>query len=201
MAWGGAPNIFYLTPYLLLGQIRINFLPLLLILPCCISWSRWISKELFWENYSAKIKVVSLPDHWSDCDHWLTVITDWQILMRFPLKGSYHKKILPPKPHILDSNGVWTDRNELYQVKLVSESEGPKKHLDLKKMLSKFVPWDLKATRTWDLEATRNDPCGLPRGPIAGCLEVRAGCLVVSLQALPHPIIIPNMRLFCSGFP
>ena len=23
------------------------------------------------------------------------------------LKGSYHKKILAPKPHILDSNGMW----------------------------------------------------------------------------------------------
>ena len=25
-----------------------------------------------------------------------------------PLKGSYHKKNLSPKPHILDSNGVWS---------------------------------------------------------------------------------------------
>ena len=32
-----------------------------------------------------------------------------------------------------------------------------KKHLKLKILLSKFVPWDLEATRTWDLEATRTD--------------------------------------------
>ena len=31
----------------------------------------------------------------------------WQGILLPLLKGSYHKKILSPKPHILDSNEVW----------------------------------------------------------------------------------------------
>ena len=46
------------------------------------------------------------------------------------VKGSYNKKILSPKPHILDSNEVW--QSSFW-------SEGPNNHLKLKILVSKFV--------------------------------------------------------------
>ena len=74
--------------------------------------------------------------------------------------------------------------------KLVSVGRA-KKHLKLKILVSKFVPWDLEATRTWDLEATRD---GTSRQPAwtsrqaamirAGSLEVRAGWLKVPSQVV-----------------
>ena len=76
----------------------------------------------------------------------------------FFLKGSYHKRFSIAKPHILESNGVWYTSFWL---------EGPKNHLKLKILVSKFVPWDLEATRIWNLEATL---CG--RIPLNMFIEV-----------------------------
>ena len=77
------------------------------------------------------------------------------------LKGST-KKILSPKPN-MDSNGVWQTS---------FRSEGPKKHLKLKILVSKFFPWDLEVIRTWDLEATCNgtsrQPARTSRQPAIG---------------------------------
>ena len=41
------------------------------------------------------------------CFGWLFNSAGNLPLINLRLKGSYHKKILSPKPHILDSNGVW----------------------------------------------------------------------------------------------
>ena len=62
-----------------------------------------------------------------------------------------------------------------------------KKHLKLTILVSKFVPWDHKATRTWDLEATRTD--------------LEAG-LNDRKRALPHPrkqrrISLHKLLLLC----
>ena len=53
--------------------------------------------------------------------------------------GSYHKKFLWPKPHILDIYGVWWSS---------FRSEGPENHLQLNILVSKFVPLDIEATHT-----------------------------------------------------
>ena len=89
----------------------------------------------------------------------------------------------PYQPHILDSNGVWYSPFWL---------EGPKNHPNLKILVSKFVPWDLKGHRTSDLEGQRHGTsrgstfrtsrggamgpqsprCAVPWGPMGPPLEV-----------------------------
>ena len=68
------------------------------------------------------------------------------------LKRSSQKKIISPKSHILDSNGVW------YSSFL---SEGSKNHRNLKNLVSKFVPRGFEARRTWGFEAQHH---GVSRG-------------------------------------
>ena len=76
------------------------------------------------------------------------------------LKGSSTKKNLLPKSLILDINGVWYSS---------FWSEGPKNHLNLKDLVSRFDPRDFEAKWTWDFEARRKKqemgPQGAPKGP------------------------------------
>ena len=62
------------------------------------------------------------------------------------LKGSSTKKNLLPKSLILDINGVWYSS---------FWSKGPKNHLNLKDLVSRFDPRDFEAKWTWDFEAMR----------------------------------------------
>ena len=66
--------------------------------------------------------------------------------------GSSTKKILSPKSHILDSNGLWY--SSFWSVV-------PKNHQNLKILVSKFVPRGFEARRTWGFEAQRH---GVSRG-------------------------------------
>ena len=50
-------------------------------------------------------------------------------------KGTVPEKIASPKPHILESNGVWYS---------LFRSEGPKDHLNLKILVLEFVPLGLR---------------------------------------------------------
>ena len=69
-------------------------------------------------------------------------------------------------------------------------------------LVSKFVPWDLEATRTWDLEATRD---GTTRQPTwtsrqaamirAGSLEVCAGWLKVPSRIVPRSLVLVMKKL------
>ena len=114
------------------------------------------------DNYdlSKAVKILSAEKKWINCK----------------LKQPSTKKILSPKPHILKSNVVW---NSWFW------SEGPKNHLNLNSLVSKFVPWELgpRGRRTSDLEGWRHGtsrsfgaaprgPCGNPRGPKAPLFEV-----------------------------
>ena len=71
------------------------------------------------------------------------------------LKGSSPKKILLLKPHIWYSNGVWY--SSIW-------SEGPKNQLNLKILVSKFVPRDLERQGTRGLEGQRTDLKGWRKG-------------------------------------
>ena len=57
------------------------------------------------------------------------------------------KNFLSPKSHILDSNGVWYSSFWL---------EGPKNHLNLKILVLKFFPRDLKGQRILDFQGRRS---------------------------------------------
>ena len=65
------------------------------------------------------------------------------------LKGSYHKRNIY-RPNLI----FWV---VMGCGKARFGRKGQKKHLRLKDLVSKFVHWNLEATRTWDFEATRDE--------------------------------------------
>ena len=102
------------------------------------SWGKF---QGFGEQRSSKPPYIDSGSAWLTnslisvgSDHWKWKI--WAVYSKYEVKGSSTKKILAPKSHIVDSNGLWWYSS--------FRSEGPKNHFNFKIVVSKPVAWDLE---------------------------------------------------------